>query len=77
MRWFIHQLPSLALTLWGAGVFLLAGNKNRVAWLLGIIGQLFWAAYAIWLDQAGLLIGCVFYGAVYIRNWIRWAPGNS
>ena len=74
VAWLARQWPSLALTLWGMGVFWLAGNKRRAAWALGMLGQLWWASYAIWLRQWGLLIGCAFYGATYARNWVKWRP---
>lgn len=77
MHWFLHQLPSLGLTLWGAGVFILAGDKRRISWALGLTGQPFWASYAIWLAQWGLLIGCFFYGSVYVRNWLKWKPAAT
>lgn len=74
MNWFLHQLPAVILTLWGAAVFVLAGNKIRWSWMLGVVSEFAWAAYALWLHprQWGLLLGCVFYGAVYMRNYVRW-----
>lgn len=67
------QLPSLFLTAWGMLVFWLAGDKRRIAWAAGMFGQVFWASYAIWLRQWGLLVGCGFYFGVYLRNWLKWA----
>lgn len=71
-HWLSHQWPSIGLSLWGFLVFWLAGNKRRSAWALGLCGQAFWLAYAIWLSQWGLIIGCGIYGTAYTRNWFKW-----
>jgi hypothetical protein len=72
----VNQLPSLVLGVWGMGVFWLAGSKRREAWAMGMAGQGLWAAYAVWLDQLGLLVSCGFYFAVYLRNWRKWNPAS-
>lgn len=74
MRWLAHQAPSIGLSVWGVFVFMLVGNKRRVGWVCGMLGQLFWLSYAIWLSQWGLIIGCVLYGSTYLRNWLKWKP---
>lgn len=68
----MSQLPSLFLGLWGMLIFFLAGNKSIWAWRLGLLGQVWWAAYAIWLGQFGLLVSCGLYGGVYLRNLLLW-----
>lgn len=70
----IRQLPSLFLGAWGVMIFWLAGNKSRKAWALGLLGQVWWASYALWLGEYGLLISAGLYGTVYVRNWLRWKP---
>ena len=75
IHWLLTHTPALLLTIWGAVVFILAGNKLRSSWILGIVSEFAWAAYALWVvhpPQWGLLLGCVFYAAVYWRNWLRW-----
>lgn len=74
MSWLAHQWPSLGLSVWGFFVFKLAGDKRRVAWAMGLLGQTFWLSYAIWLSQWGLLVGCGIYGSIYVRNWVKWRP---
>lgn len=71
--WMLHQLPSIGLSLWGVLVFKLAGDRRRIGWALGVAGQLFWLAYAIWLHQWGLIIGCGLYGGTYLRNFVKWS----
>lgn len=68
----IDQLPSLGLGLWGVLIFFLAGNKSIWAWRLGLLGQVWWASYAIWLGQLGLLVSCGLYGGIYLRNLLLW-----
>lgn len=78
----MDQLPSLFLGVWGVLIFWLAGNKNVWAWRLGLLGQVWWASYALWLDQYGLLVSCALYGGVYLRNLLLWKenrrpPGDA
>ena len=70
--WLLRQIPSVALCAWGVVVFILAGNKVRASWMIGVASEFAWAAYAVWIKQYGLLVGCIFYAIVYWRNWIRW-----
>lgn len=72
MIWFLRQLPSVLLCVWGVIVFILAGNKVRFGWLLGIASEAAWAVYAVWIRQWGLLLGCLFYAVVYLRNYVKW-----
>lgn len=72
MRWLLGQLPSIGLSLWALLVFKLVGDKRRVGWMLGVIGEVAWLPYAIWIRQYGLMLACAIYGGVYLRNWFKW-----
>lgn len=54
-----------------AGIWL-AGRKDPRGWLLGLLMQVLWAAYAIVTGQYGFLVTAVGYGLVYGRNWLAW-----
>lgn len=54
------------LSLW------LMGNKSKAGAIVGIVGQVLWVVYAIWLKQPGLLVGVIAYTIVHIRNLIKW-----
>lgn len=48
------------------------GSKSKWGPRIGILNQVLWVVYAIWLEQWGLLPGIGFYTLVHIRNLIRW-----
>ncbi len=54
-----------------SGLFI-AGNKNYWGWIIGILAQVLWIVYAITTAQWGFIVSAFVYGAVYIRNWIKW-----
>lgn len=66
------QLWSWMLAAVGILGIWLAGRKQRAGWLVGVAAQLLWIAYAITTRQWGFLVTAFAYGAVYIRNWLRW-----
>jgi hypothetical protein len=67
----ITYLPWLlsAITIW---MTLLAGNKTRWAWLIGLCNQVLWAAWIITSESWGLAPMCLALTVVYARNHIRW-----
>lgn len=67
----ITYLPYLlsAITIYS---MLLAGNKKRGAWLVGLVNQLLWLVW-IFLTQAwGLLPMNIALWVVYGRNYLKW-----
>jgi hypothetical protein len=50
----------------------LAGSKLALGWLVGLLAQVLWVAYAIATRQWGFLASAGVYGAVYVRNWLCW-----
>jgi len=63
---------SWLLTLMGVTCFWLAGRKVWWAWYVGLLTQVVWLAYALATRQWGFLVGCAFYGWVYVTNARRW-----
>lgn len=67
MKYFSYILSVFSvLSLW------LMGDKNIYGIVIGLIGQLLWIVYAIFLKEYGLLIGVFAYTAVHIRNLVKW-----
>jgi len=62
--WFLATL--------GIAGLVLAGNKNKVGWALGVLTQVFWIAYAIATKQYGFILGALAYSYVYGRNYLKW-----
>ena len=67
----VRLVGSLVLTASGALVQFLAGRRYKLAWQIGVANQLLWGTYAVITGQYGFLVGCVFYGGTYLRNWVR------
>jgi hypothetical protein len=72
----IRDLPWLlsAITIW---MTVMAGNKHKSAWLIGLINQALW----LWWIQAsgnwGLLPMNLALWGVYARNHIKWMKEAS
>jgi hypothetical protein len=59
-----------AITIW---MTVLAGNKNRHAWLIGGANQALWLVWIITVDAWGLLPMNLALWLVYGRNHLKWA----
>lgn len=73
----VDQLPGILIGLWAVASFWIVGNGRRSGWMLALISEVGWTAYALWLQQYGLLITVGFFTPVYLRNWIKWAPAQG
>lgn len=51
---------------------LLAGNKHKSAWLVGLINQALWLVWIISMDAYGLLPMNVALWIMYARNHFMW-----
>lgn len=67
----ITYLPWLmsAITIY---MTLLAGNKNRNAWLIGLVNQALWLSWIITTHTWGLLPMNLALWIVYGRNHLKW-----
>ncbi|RWB40451.1 MAG: hypothetical protein EOQ44_25240 [Mesorhizobium sp.] len=52
---------------------ILAGNKSRHAWLIGLCNQALWLTWIIASASWGLLPGCFALTIVYARNHLKWS----
>lgn len=51
---------------------ILAGNKNRMAWAFGLLGQALWLLWIVSVQAWGLLPMNAALWIVYGRNHLRW-----
>ncbi len=67
----VVYLPYLlsALTIYS---MLLAGNKKRGAWLVGLLNQFLWLFWIILSSAWGLLPMNIALWVVYGRNYLKW-----
>lgn len=65
------HLPWLlsAITIW---MTLLAGNKHRSAWVVGLVNQALWLVWIIASETWGLLPLTAALSIVYVRNYVKW-----
>lgn len=66
--------PYWSWVLMAVGVLglILAGRKMWQGWLIGLLAQVLWIAYALATNQPGFLVSALVYGAVYARNAWKW-----
>lgn len=58
-----------AITVW---MTVLAGNKHRLAWFVGLIGQALWLVWIVLTATWGLLPMNIALWIVYGRNHWKW-----
>lgn len=67
----IKYLPFLlsAITIY---MMLLAGNKKRFSWLVGLLNQFLWLIWIVLSNSWGLLPMNIALWIVYSRNYLKW-----
>jgi hypothetical protein len=63
---------SWLLTIIGLTGMWIVGNKHRWGFLLNFGNQALWITYALKSKQLGFLPASLLWGALYLRNWLRW-----
>lgn len=48
------------------------GKKTLWGWLILLVNECIWIAYALDTKQYGFIISALAYAAVYIRSYIHW-----
>lgn len=61
-----------AITIW---MTLLAGNKHRMAWAVGLVNQALWLVWIVASATWGMLPMNVALWLVYARNHFKWRQG--
>lgn len=51
---------------------LMAGNKHRATWIVGIVSQSLWLVWIMLTGQWGFLPMSVFLVGIYARNHLKW-----
>ncbi len=54
-----------------AGIFLV-GRKTIWGWLILLLNECIWIAYALATNQYGFILMALAYAAVYIKSYIHW-----
>lgn len=67
----VFYLPWLlsAVTIW---MNLMAGNKHRLAWLIGLGNQALWLVWIVVAEAWGFIPMNLALWAVYARNHLKW-----
>jgi hypothetical protein len=63
-----------AITIW---MTVLAGNKHRWAWLVGIVNQALWLSWIVMTGTWGLIPMNIALWIVYARNHMRWSADRE
>jgi hypothetical protein len=67
----VAYLPWLlsAITIW---MTLLAGNKSRSAWSVGLLNQVLWLVWIVAAQSWGMMPMNLALWVVYGRNYLKW-----
>ena len=63
---------SWLLTAVGVTGLLVAGSRSKWGWAIGISAQSLWIAYGLSTGQMGFVASAAVYGAMYVRNFLKW-----
>ena len=67
MEYWSWILAAIGIT----GIFFV-GKKTVWGWLILLVNEFIWIAYAISTKQYGFIISALAYAAVYVRSYIHW-----
>lgn len=68
----VKQSIAILLSLNQLVAYWLAGNKNNLGWLLGVLGGIPWFAFILIWDVWGLAPLVIGLQVIYIRNLYKW-----
>lgn len=67
MEYWSWILAAIGIT----GIFFV-GKKTVWGWLILLVNEFIWIAYAVSTKQYGFIISALAYAAVYVRSYIHW-----
>ena len=53
------------------GIFFV-GRKTVWGWLVLMVNECLWVAYALHTRQYGFILASIGYGTVYIKSYVKW-----
>lgn len=63
---------TVCLSIVGITGMWISGNGSKWGWFIGLCAQVLWITFAIVTRQYGLILGSLCYGAVNLRNLLKW-----
>ncbi len=58
------------------GIFFV-GRKTVWGWLVLLLNEFLWIAYALITDQYGFILSAIAYGIVYVKSYMLWRKEAS
>ena len=58
------------------GIFFV-GRKTIWGWLVLLVNEVLWIAYALITDQYGFIFSAIAYGIVYVKSYLLWREEAS
>jgi nicotinamide riboside transporter PnuC len=58
------------------GIFLV-GKKTIYGWLILLLNECIWIAYALATDQYGFIVMALSYAAVYVKSYLGWRKDEA
>jgi hypothetical protein len=71
MMW-SYVLAAIGVT----GIFFV-GRKTVWGWLVLLLNEFLWIAYALITDQYGFILSAIAYGIVYVKSYMLWRKEAS
>jgi hypothetical protein len=66
------QLWSWLLAIIGIFGIYFVGKKTVWGWLVLLVNEVIWIAYAISTKQYGFIVSAIAYGIVYVKSFMNW-----
>lgn len=68
---------SWILAVVGVSGMYFVGKKTVWGWMVLLVNEVIWTAYALATQQYGFIVMAVAYATVYIKSFIEWRKDNS
>lgn len=68
----MNEYWSWVLAVFGVSGMFFVGKKTAWGWMVLLLNEVIWTAYAIVTQQYGFIVMAVAYATVYIKSFIEW-----
>jgi hypothetical protein len=72
-----HMMWSWILAVIGVTGIFFVGRKTIWGWVVLLVNECLWIAYALITDQYGFIFSAIAYAAVYIKSFIHWRRDDN